>query len=287
MTREPESPPRSTVIGGAGFIGRHLVDRLRAEGWDCAVPGREVASFAGDLGHVFFCAGLTGDFEVRPFDTVEAHVTVLSRLLQEATFTSLVYLSSTRLYDTSGVAEADETTPLVLDPRNPRHIYDLSKALGESLCLRTGSGRARIARLSNVYGPAPDDGGGFLADVVRLAADGARSPEVVLDTSEDAGRDYVRLDDVIEALVAIAVRGTQPIYNVASGTNVSNGDLFEAVRRETGVHLRGSAGREASPTPRVVIDRMADEFGWRPTQLLDALPALISAASAESRPETH
>lgn len=287
MPNGPHTPRRATVIGGAGFIGRHLVDRLRTEGWDCAVPEREVASFAGDLGHVFYCAGLTGDFEVRPFDTVESHVTVLSRLLQEATFSSMVYLSSTRLYDTSGVAEADETTPLVLDPQNPRHIYDLSKALGESLCLRTGGGRARIARLSNVYAPAPDDGGGFLADVVRLAAGGAGSPEVVLDTSEDAGRDYVRLDDVIEALVAIAVRGTQPIYNVASGTNVANGDLFAAVRRETSAHLRGSGGRAVSPTPRVVIDRMADEFGWQPTQLLAALPALISAASAESRPETH
>ncbi len=286
MAHAPHSPLRATVIGGEGFIGRHLVHRLRAEGWDCEVPGREVASFAGDLGHVFYCAGLTGDFEVRPFDTVEAHVTVLSHLLEESSFASLVYLSSTRLYDTSGVAEANESTPLVLDPQNPRHIYDLSKALGESLCLRTGSGRARVARLSNVYGTSPDDGGGFLGDVVRLAAEGVRSPAVI-ETSEDAGRDYVALDDVIEALLAIAVRGTKPIYNVAGGTNVTNGELFAAVRRETGVDLSGTPGRESSPGPRIVIDRMAAEFGWRPTQLLEALPALVSAASAGSRPGTH
>jgi nucleoside-diphosphate-sugar epimerase len=211
----------------------------------------------------------------------------VSHLLRDSSFSSLVYLSSTRLYDTSGVDEADEMTPLVLDPQHPRHIYDLSKALGESLCLRTGGGKARVARLSNVYGTPPDDGGGFLADVVQLAAHGASSPAVVMDTSEDAGRDYVALDDVIEALLAIATRGTQPIYNVASGKNVTNGELFAAVRSETGVDLRGTAGSASSRSPHVTIDRMAAEFGWRPVQLLEALPGLISAASAGSHPETH
>ena len=287
MTHEPLSPRRATVVGGEGFIGRHLVERLRSDGWDCAVPRRDDQTFAGDLGHVFYCAGLTGDFEVRPFDTVEAHVTTLSHLLQKASFSSLVYLSSTRLYDTAGVADADETTPLVLDPQDPRHIYDLSKALGESLCLRTGGGRARIARLSNVYGQAPEDGGGFLAEVLRLAAAGTGSPETRVDTAENASRDYVALSDVIDALVAIAVRGTQPIYNVASGTNLTNRDLFEAVRLATGANLRGTRTSGTSQGPRIVIDRMAAEFEWRPMQVVDALPGLVSAVSAESHPETH
>jgi nucleoside-diphosphate-sugar epimerase len=235
---------------------------------------------------VFYCAGLTGDFEVRPFDTVEAHVTTLSRLLQKANFSSLVYLSSTRLYDTAGVADADETTQLVLDPQDPRHIYDLSKALGESLCLRTGGGRARIARLSNVYGHAPEDGGGFLAEVLRLAGAG-RGAEVSVDTAENASRDYVALSDVVDALIAIAVRGTQPIYNVASGTNLTNRDLFEAVRLATGANLRGTRTSGTSLGPRIVIDRMTAEFGWRPMQVVDVLPGLVSARAAESRPETH
>lgn len=265
----------ATVIGGAGFIGRHLVTRLRADGWDCDVPGRDQAPLAGDLGHVFYCAGVTGDFGVRPFDTVESHVTVLSHLLQQASFTSLVYLSSTRLYDSSGTAEADETTQLVLDPQNPRHIYDLSKALGEALCHRTGGGKARVARLSNVYGRGPDDGGGFLSEVVRLANNSSGPDEVSLDTSQGSGRDYVAVDDVVDALVAIATRGTQPVYNVASGAIVTNAELFDAVRRESGAVIRGTQGESPAQSPRVVIDRMIEEFNWQPVQLLDELPTLL------------
>ena len=81
----------ATLIGGHGFIGRRLHARLQSEGWTCQVPARdEPWLFRRPLGHVFHCAGLTADYAARPFDTVEAHSTLLARVLRDADFEAVV-----------------------------------------------------------------------------------------------------------------------------------------------------------------------------------------------------
>jgi len=279
------APRKATVIGGGGFIGSNLATRLREWGWDCRVPGRHESEVpVEEMGHVFFCAGLTADYAVRPFDTVQAHVSLLSRVLQAGTFSSLVYLSSTRLYDSSDVEEATETMPLLLDPANPRHIYDLSKALGESLCHVTGHGRARVARLSCVYKDAGDSDG-FLPMLVRRASDfpqpvDGESPRCLqLNTSASASRDYVAMDDVLDALVLIAIRGNHSIYNVASGQNVSNAALFDVVSRKTGCRIEPLRDDEVRVLPRISVKRMEEEFGWRPVPVLEQVAALLERRS--------
>lgn len=271
----------ATLIGGRGFVGRRLQARLQEHGWTCQLPARdEPGLFRRPLGHVFHCAGLTADYAARPFDTVEAHATLLARVLRDADFESLVYLSSTRLYDGCGGfagAQVDEDTPLALDPAQPRHLYDLSKALGESLCRQASGGRARIARLSCVYG-GDDDAGGFLDGLLaRLRAPG-RGPVMEVDSSAEAGRDYVHLDDVAEALMAIAAGGSRPLYNVAGGATVFNRELFARLGELAGCALRcRREGPVPCPAP-VSIERMQREFGWRPRTLLDQLPALLGEA---------
>ncbi len=125
----------ATIVGASGFIGSRLLRHLQHLGWDCRMPARDDRAFVRErLGTVFYCAGLTADFAKRPHDTVRAHVGLLDELLAHANFDALVYLSSTRLYD-GCIANArsfvDEHTPLALDPAQPRHLFDLSKALGE------------------------------------------------------------------------------------------------------------------------------------------------------------
>ena len=274
---------RATVIGAGGFIGRRLVAHLRRLGWDCRAPARDDREFLddGDLGTVFHCAGLTADFARRPHDTVRAHVTLLNDVLARGRFDALVYLSSTRLYDGEpGFAGAgvDEDTPLALDPAQPRHLFDLSKALGESLCRQASDGRARIARLSCVYSGADDDADGFLGTLLARLRAPDRGPVLDVDSSADAVRDYVHVDDVLDALVAIAGRGTRPLYNVAGGVNVANRQLFARLGELAGCELRAlRAGPVSCPAP-VSIARMQGEFGWRPRTLLDRLPELLGEA---------
>ena len=74
----------ATILGATGFVGRRLQGKLTAEGWDVFAPDKgDKSLFGRDMGVVFYCAGLTADFDRRPFDTVEAHATLISELAHQ------------------------------------------------------------------------------------------------------------------------------------------------------------------------------------------------------------
>lgn len=278
----------ATVIGAAGFIGRFLLQHLRDSGFEARAAARDQDDWLDQpLGHVFYCAGLTADYAQRPHDAVEAHVSLLNRVLRQGRFDSLVYLSSTRLYDGALVDCADEGGVLALDPHQPRHLYDLSKALGESLCHTAGQGRARVARLSCVYRDA-SDADGFLPQLLRRLpaaigqAEAGTVPRLRVDSTPHLARDYVHLDDVLRALVSIATRGTQTVYNVASGNNLSNRELFARLGELSGCELVAGQQQLVRPAPRIDISRLRQEFGWQPAQLLDKLAELLPPRQTHS-----
>lgn len=261
-----------TVIGARGFIGGHLVKHLIAREKTPYTPARDNAGiFAKPLGHVIYCAGLTADFQTRPFDTVEAHVSLFAKLLKEAHYDSVTYLSSTRLYDSGGAAFARESDRLPLDPNEPRHLYDLSKALGENLCITGGKPNVRAARLSCVY--ADDLAAELFLHRVIWATRKVRHAR--FEVAPDAARDYVHIDDVIAALLAIAERGQRPIYNVASGVNVTNADLFKLIRRIDGCQLEAILPPTGRKDPLVDISALKTDFRLQPRLLDSYLPTLL------------
>jgi UDP-glucose 4-epimerase len=242
-------PPSYTVIGASGFVGRRLATWLRAAGETVYAPQRDDPELLRrPLGQVIYCAGMTADYAARPFDTVEAHVGLLSRVLQEASFEHLVYLSSTRLYDSldeHGGSALDEETPLLLAPRQARHLYDLSKALGENLCLNAAGGRAAVARLACVYDWSAGSPG-FLSAWLQRAM---HEQVLCIDSASGIVRDYIHLDDVVGALHAMAAQRSTGIVNVASGEQVSNHELAEVFRRHGwSVSLARDSARERRAT---------------------------------------
>ena len=270
---------KATLIGGNGYVGRHLLARLHRDGWACWVPQRDdLKLMHRDLGHVFYCAGLTADYAERPFDTVEAHTSLLNQVLRDATYTSLVYLSSTRLYDSLGNSLGNSTvtedSPLTLDPNNPRHIYDLSKALGESLCRVAANGRACVARLSCVWGGL-DSSQGFLPELMRGVLQACKTTpkqtRLQVHSSLHSKRDYVHIDDVIDALLALSGEVEFGIYNVAGGRNISNTELFNCIHEASGCEVRATSDRAVPALPRISIERMAQTFNWAPADALQRL----------------
>jgi nucleoside-diphosphate-sugar epimerase len=155
-------------------------------------------------------------------------------------------------------------------PGDPEDHYALSKLLGESLCLSCGRERVRVARLSNVYGPGAD-----LTDFLHAAIAGALSGRLVLRSPPETSRDYVSIDDVVPALLDIAREGGRHLYNVASGKLTTHAQLAAELRRLTGCDVQFEPREPAITFPPVAIDRVREEFGFRPVHLLNALPELI------------
>lgn len=260
------------MIGAGGFIGARLTEALRRQGRTVYAPTRgDRALFERELGCVYYCAGLTGDFMVRPFDTVEAHVGLVTALLRNAQFDRLVYLSSTRLYDSLGSRGGRETDILELDPALPRNIYDLSKALGENLCLARSGGRGVVARLSNVFAADPE-ASGFLSELL-VRARGER--DIVLASSPGGGRDYIHVDEVIAALMAMGQGDVAGIVNVASGVTLTNAELAhiftQAGRR---LILTGTDG--PSPQPVCSTERLR-ALGVTPRDVREVIAGILDA----------
>jgi nucleoside-diphosphate-sugar epimerase len=263
-----------TVIGHQGFVGSFIALLLETRGEKVFRPERDQDLCDGrDLGHVFCCAGVTADFRTRPFDTIEAHVSMVARLLQSSHFDSFLYFSSTRLY--LGAAHTRENAELVVDPSRFDHLYNLSKLAGESLCLAQPLSTIRVARLSNVYGQnfLADD---FLMDVLRTAVQTGR---VRLRAGLASAKDYVSVMDVARWCVDIAIRGRDRLYNLASGENMTHQQIAESL--ESVLHGEVICDAEAVDVihPLIDVSRLHNEFGPGFARLAEDLPSLTKAAA--------
>ena len=212
----------------------------------------------GNLGHVLYCAGTTSDFRRRPFDTVEAHVSLLSRVLEAGSFASLTYLSSTRVYIHS--PSTDEVAPLIVHPFEGEDIFNLSKLMGEALCLQYLHKNVRAVRVSNVLGQ--DFGSGNF--IFSLIDDALKTGRMVLQTALESEKNYVHIDDVVDMIYRISQEGTQPVYNLAGGQNLTNAAVIEEIRAviPANVEVMGSA-RTIRFAP-IDISLAVREFGFSP-----------------------
>lgn len=249
-----------TVLGSSGFIGSQLASSLKAEeGLDVYVPLRQDGSdifteISGrDLGHVFYCIGLTANFRSLPFETVDAHVCLLKRILELGRFESLTYLSSTRVYEEA--ATTHESTVLQVLPNNPGHLYNLSKLMGESLCLTSGH-KARVVRLSNVFGKDMPQHI-FISQVLKEAAN---TGQVHFFTAPESEKDYVSVNDVVSWMPKIALQGTHSIYNIASGKNISNAEIASWLEQK-GIRVSFTADAQTWSFQAIDTSRLNKEFG--------------------------
>jgi nucleoside-diphosphate-sugar epimerase len=263
---------RFTVFGGSGFVGKALVKHLVQQGYEVFVPSRNcIDVFGRDLGHVVYSIGMTANFRRLPFETVDAHVVLLARLLKQTKYNSWLYLSSTRIY--GGICceqVVHEDTPIKVTP-SPDSIYDISKLLGEALCLSQPSPFVRVARLSNVYGYGHKQNT-FLASVIR---DLQEKGQVLIAESPDSVKDYVALDDVIPMLEKIALNGNERIYNIASGRNISHVDIANKLTDIIGGTVTFKKNSVKRIFPAIDIERIRAEFGFVPLQLLNQLKSML------------
>lgn len=265
----PEQP-EYTIVGAGGSIGARLRAHLEQSGHAVYAPSRgDPDLFERPLGGVFYCAGVTADFRARPIETVDAHVGLLRDLLARGSCTSLVYLSSTRVY--RGLERGDEEAALALRPGNSDDLYNASKLLGESLCLAAPGLHATVARISNVVGP-----GANAPSFVRALIDAARETGTIrLETHPESVKDYVDIRDVVELLPRLA-GARERIYNVASGRQTTNVEIAEIIASLTGAEVAADERAPAASFPPIGIGRVVQEFAFEPRPLELSLANMLA-----------
>jgi nucleoside-diphosphate-sugar epimerase len=265
---------RFTVVGARGFIGSALVERLRAQHHDVTGVSHDAElEPTGGLGHVIYCSGIAAATANDAGYAYAVHVEGLRRIIATGAATSLLYLSSTRVYGAS--ADTREGAPLAVNPSG-KDLYRITKIAGEALCLAAPQPAFRVARLSNIAG-ASFRSTLFLSDIMRQAAVSGR---IGVRTTRDSAKDYLVLDDACRYLIAIALGGRERIYNVAAGTNVENGTIFDALQRASNATIEIAPNAARSVTPPIDVARLHAELGPATTPLAAAIPAIYRAFAA-------
>jgi nucleoside-diphosphate-sugar epimerase len=266
---------RFTVVGARGFIGSALVERLRAEHHDVTGVSHDAElDPATGLGQVIYCSGIAAASASDAGYAYAVHVEGLHRIIAAGTATSVLYLSSTRVY--GGSADTRENTALSVNPSGD-DIYRITKIAGEALCLSVAQPGFRVARLSNIAG-ASFRSPLFLSDIIRQAAAGGG--RVAVRTTRDSAKDYLLVDDACRYLIAIAMGGRERLYNVAYGSNVENGAIFDALAAASGATIEIAPDAARAVTPPINVERLHAEFGPARLPIADAIPAIYRAFAA-------
>jgi len=177
----------------------------------------------------------------------------------------LIYISSGgACYGDPERIPANEETPV-----RPLCPYGASKYAAEKYLELFGSlygMRTTILRYANVYGPRQDPHGeaGVVAVFSQLLLAG-RSPQIFGDGSKT--RDYVFVQDIVEANALALAGGDGRIYNVGTGRQVTDDEVYRTIRdalaaKAEAVHTDFRKGE----VRHIALDasRLRRELGWKP-----------------------
>jgi UDP-glucose 4-epimerase len=254
---------RALVTGGAGFIGSHLADRLVQDGHQvvvvdnestgrrcdvppaalyrkCDVTSREeldpvfaegfdiVLHVAGQVSLIRSFADPSRDLQTNVFGTIN-----VLRLCLEHRVKRLLYASSMTVYGDSGIRPTSEETNC-----RPVSYYGITKYAAERYVHATArrvdldfAFQVTSFRMYNVYGPRqaldnPYQGvlGIFVGNLLR------GEPLTIFGDGEQT-RDFVYIDDVVDAWVAAIDKPAAygQVLNLGSGRRMSINELADRV----------------------------------------------------------
>jgi len=299
---------RTVVTGGAGFIGSHAADRLLRLGHDVVVIDdlsrglrANVAASATLVEHDITKPGtsrLVEDLQPEVLVHAAAQASVATSIrdpARDARVNVVGFLevlagaarSSCRqvIYLSTGGAlygqAAQLPTPESSDIR-PLSPYGLSKWIAERYLEqgRPTSIRRVSLRLANVYGPRQraDGEGGVVGIFMERIVRG--EPVDVFGDGEQT-RDFVFVDDVVDALILALDARESVTLNIGTGVQTSVNALLATLSDVMGASTSVRHGPERAGEVRdscLDPSRAADAFGWRPkTDLVSGLRATAVA----------
>ncbi len=303
---------RIVILGGAGFIGSHLCDKLldrgdevvavdsyltgRAENlahlrgnrrfqlleWDICKP----IPVVGPLGAVLNMASPASpiDYARLPLETLDVGSLGTRNGLELARRAGAVFLqaSTSEVYGDPLEHPQRESYFGNVNPIGPRACYDEAKRFSEALV--TSFGRVhgtpyRLARIFNTYGPRmrKDDGRVVPAFVNQALA--GQDFTVFGDGSQT--RSFCYVDDLVRGLIALLDKGDERPVNLGNPREMTLIEFAAIVKR-----VAGQGGKVVSTRPlpendpkqrRPDITRARELLGWEPrVPLEDGLQPTIA-----------
>jgi dTDP-glucose 4,6-dehydratase len=295
---------RAIVLGGAGFIGSHLVDRLLARGdevvaVDNYLTGKRenAARNRGDVRYTFLehdiCRPIPVvgpaqavfnlaspaspiDYARLPLETLEAGALGTRSALELARMAGavLVQASTSEVYGDPLVHPQREDYFGNVNPIGPRACYDEAKRYAEALVsswARVHRTPVRIARIFNTYGPRmrADDGRVVPAFVTQAL----RGEDFTVFGDGSQTRSFCFVDDLVSGLLLLLEKGDSRPVNLGNPVEMTLIQFAEAIRRAVG---KGGAVRSVRPLPendpkqrRPDITRARTLLGWEPRVALE------------------
>lgn len=247
------------VVGSSGYIGSKLVEKLTDSG--CVViraSRRDTFSdgasefIMAELGSLNFWLNIVEKSDViihlagntsintaneSPALDLDSSVIPIYRLIEACKILmkrpKIIFASTVTVYGFTDDLPVSENTV-----ENPDSFYDLHKLFVERqlfLATQLGVCDAVSLRLANVYGPSVAASSasdrGILNKITGLALAGGT---VSLYGGGNYIRDYIYIDDVIDAFVATSCSSNSSgeVFNIGSGVGTTVRDAFFAVTQE-------------------------------------------------------
>jgi len=280
---------RVGVIGGSGFIGSHVVDKLLDAGHDVTVfdimrphrpdvrhvvadildASRTTVALAGRYDALYLLAAISDVNDVFhiPVESAQVNIMAVGHVLEAARRTGagrVILASTTWVYALADPEEVDEETPLRLNRVN--HIYTASKLAAEMLChsYHTLYGiDTTILRYGIPYGPRARLGT-VLASFVSLAMQGR---PIVIQGDGTQWRSLVAVEDLaLGNVAALHETARNQTYNLDGPERIEVRRVAAKVRQFfPEVEIQHTEKRPGDLRPKVVSSRKAlAELGWKP-----------------------
>lgn len=247
------------VLGGNGFIGSNLVERLVAEGhrvriYDRSpsrlnVLGQKVEYQSGNLNDITSISQALNDIDIvfhlvsgsipstsnlSPADDVRDNLVDTIGLLEcmrEMCITRIVYMSS------GGTIYGDSDEDLINENHslNPNCSYGIVKLAVEKYLLmyqRLYDFEPVILRVSNPYGPWQSKVGihGLIGTLLSKVIS---NEQVEIWGDGEIVRDYIHINDVIAACINVMGSRSTGIFNIGSGVGYSINEVMKMVEEVT------------------------------------------------------